>query len=89
MRYVGESSVEIGAWAAIGAGSEITYLVLPESDTIEFTIGGRHGLDLDMSEAGLRRCVAAFSEALDELTTAGTADPDVTTTSRNGTGDSC
>lgn len=78
MTYIGKSGVEIGAWAAIGADSEINYLVLPGSDTIEFTIGGRHGLDLDMSEAGLRRCVAAFSEALDELNAVVTRDTDET-----------
>jgi hypothetical protein len=43
VRYIGRSSVEIGAWAAIGADSEISYLVLPDPDTIEFTIGGRPG----------------------------------------------
>lgn len=76
MRYIGQSGVEIGAWAAIGADSEISYLVLPSADTIEFTIGGRHGLDLDMSEAGLRRCITAFNEALDELDAAQTDDAD-------------
>ncbi len=78
MRYAGESSVEIGAWAAIGADSDIRYVVLPDADTIEFTIGGRHGLDLDMSEGGLRRCITAFSEALDEFNAAATDDADAT-----------
>lgn len=31
---------------------------------VEFTLGGRNGLDLDMSEGGLRRCIATFAEAL-------------------------
>lgn len=75
-RYIGESSVEIGAWAAIGADSEITYLVLPSADTIEFTLGGRHGLDLDMNEAGLRHCITTFSEALDKFNAVVTADAD-------------
>lgn len=78
MRYLSESGVEIGAWAAIGADIEIRYVVLPSADTIEFTIGGRHGLDLDMSEAGLRRCITAFSEALDEFNTIETDGADAT-----------
>ncbi len=74
MRYMSESGVEIGAWAAIGADSEIRYVVLRDADTIEFTIGGRHGLDLDMSEGGLRQCITAFSAALDEWNAVATDD---------------
>jgi hypothetical protein len=74
--YVGQSDVEIGAWAAIGGDSEIRYVVLRDADTIEFTIGGRHGLDLDMSEAGLRRCTTAFNAALAELDAAETDNTD-------------
>jgi hypothetical protein len=76
--YVGQSDVEIGAWAAIGGDSEIRYVVLRNADTIEFTIGGRNGLDLDMSEAGLRRCTTAFNEALAEWDAAQADDTDET-----------
>lgn len=64
MAYTGGSSVQVGAWASVSADSEITYDVLPGSDMIEFTLGGPNGLGLDMSEGGLRRCVATFTEAL-------------------------
>ncbi|MGB9280495.1 MAG: hypothetical protein WCB57_10505 [Pseudonocardiaceae bacterium] len=64
MTYISSSSVQIGAWATVGANSEITYHVLPNADTIEFSLGGRNGLDLEMSQDGLRRCIATFTEAL-------------------------
>ncbi len=67
MRYGLETSVEIGAWVAIDADSEINYMILPAADAIEFSIGGRNGLDLDMDQAGLRCCIAAFTAALDEF----------------------
>jgi hypothetical protein len=65
MTYISSSSVRSGAWATVGANSEITYHVLPDVDVIEFTLGGPNGLDLEMSLAALRRCVAAFTGALD------------------------
>lgn len=74
MAYMSDSTVQIGAWVAVGADSEIVYQVFPGEDTIEFNLGGRHGLDLEMTEAGLRRCISAFSGALDELT--GAAQPE-------------
>ncbi len=64
MTYISSSSVQIGAWATVGANSEITYQVLPNADMIEFSLGGRNGLDLEMSQDGLRRCIATFTEAL-------------------------
>ncbi|MFN2494506.1 MAG: hypothetical protein ABR608_01150 [Pseudonocardiaceae bacterium] len=69
-----DSTVQIGAWVAFGAESEIAYQIFPGTDRIEFTLGGRHGLDLEMTEAGLRRCISAFAGALNELT--GAAIPD-------------
>lgn len=42
----------------------ITYEALPDSDAIEFTLGGRNMLCLNMSEGGLRHCIAIFTEAL-------------------------
>jgi len=68
MAYMSDSTVQIGAWVAVGADSEIAYQVFPGEDTIEFNLGGRHGLDLEMTEAGLRRCISAFAGALEELT---------------------
>jgi hypothetical protein len=56
--------VQIGAWATVGTSSEITYHVLLDADMIEFTIGGRNGLNLEMSKDGLRHCIASFTEAL-------------------------
>jgi hypothetical protein len=64
MTYASRSSVQVGAWAAVSAESEITYHVFPDADIIEFTLGGRNGLDLSMSEGGLQHCVATFTEAL-------------------------
>ncbi|MGQ0719006.1 MAG: hypothetical protein ACT4NP_17170 [Pseudonocardiales bacterium] len=64
MTYVSSSSVHVGAWAAISAESEITYRVYPAADTVEFTLGGGHGLDLQMSEAALRHCLTTFTNAL-------------------------
>ncbi|MGC1731733.1 MAG: hypothetical protein WA731_03595 [Pseudonocardiaceae bacterium] len=64
MTYISSSSVHIGAWATVGADSEITYHVLPAADMIEFSIGGRNVLDLEMTHDGLRRCIATFTDAL-------------------------
>ena len=64
MTYISRSSVQIGAWATVGTDSEITYHVLPDADMIEFSLGGRNGLDLEMNPDGLRRCIATFTEAL-------------------------
>jgi hypothetical protein len=72
LAYISDSAVQIGAWVAFGAESEIEYQILPETGTIEFTLGGRHGLDLEMDEVGLRRCISAFAGALNELTRTGT-----------------
>ena len=47
MTYISSSSVQFGAWATVGTDSEITYHVLPDADMIEFSLGGRNGLDLD------------------------------------------
>ena len=74
MAYMSDSTVQIGAWVAFGAESEIAYQVFPGEDMIEFTLGGRHGLDLAMNEAGLRRCISAFAGALDELISTATRD---------------
>jgi TAP-like protein len=43
---------------------KIIYCVRPDDDMIEFVFGDRDELDLDMTEAGLRRCIATFPEAL-------------------------
>jgi hypothetical protein len=51
-----------------GCHSKITYDVL--LDAIEFTLGGRNGLELQMSEDGLRHCIATFTEALTAFETA-------------------
>ncbi|MGH3943576.1 MAG: hypothetical protein ACRDSI_00775 [Pseudonocardiaceae bacterium] len=40
------------------------YRVYPAADTVEITLGGPNGLDLQMSEAGLRHCVTTFTNAL-------------------------
>ncbi|MGH3945818.1 MAG: hypothetical protein ACRDRY_12575 [Pseudonocardiaceae bacterium] len=64
MTYVSSSTVHVGAWAAVSAKSEITYRVYPAADTVEISLGGGHGLDLQMSEAALRHCVTTFTNAL-------------------------
>ncbi len=67
MTYAISPSVQVGAWASVSANSEITYHVRPEDDMIEFILGGRNGrngLELDMTEGGLHRCIATFTEAL-------------------------
>ncbi len=73
MTYASSSSVHVGAWAAVSAESEITYRVYPTADIVELTLGGGHGLDLQMNEAALRHCVTAFTNALHAFETA-TAD---------------
>ncbi|MGH3822528.1 MAG: hypothetical protein ACRDRA_06770 [Pseudonocardiaceae bacterium] len=77
MTYVSSSSIRISAWAAVHGHSEITYQVYPAQDIAEFTLGGRDGLQLNTSEAGLRQCVAAFTGALDAFDAAALP-PDVT-----------
>lgn len=72
------SSVQISAWAQVDADAEIKYRVDPNEDTAEFDFGGYRGLGLETSEAGLRRFIAVFTEALDEFTAAATAQPDAT-----------
>lgn len=67
--------MHVGAWAAISAESEITYRVYPAADTVEFTLGGGHGLDLQMSEAALRHCVTTFTNALTAFKAATTGLP--------------
>lgn len=76
MTYMTGSSVQVSAWARVGANTEISYHVIPHADAAEFSLGGCGGLGLDMSEAGLRSCIAAFTEALDVFTAGETAQPD-------------
>lgn len=76
MTYAIRPSVQVGAWASVSADSEITYHVEPEDDMIEFILGdrnGRNGLELDMTEGGLRRCIETFTEALTAFKTATTS----------------
>ncbi|MGH3764286.1 MAG: hypothetical protein ACRDS0_01390 [Pseudonocardiaceae bacterium] len=70
MTYVSSSSVHVSACAVVNDHSEITYQVYPAADIAEFTLGGRYGLELQASEAGLRQCVAAFTSALDAFAAA-------------------
>jgi len=70
------SSINLSAWARVDADTRITYHVAPDIDTAEFDLGGRHGLALQTSEAGLRRFIAVFTAALGEFTTAATAQPE-------------
>lgn len=72
------SPVQIDAWVNIGSDTEIRYEVTPAGDDVVVTIGGPDGLTLNMRETALRRCVAAFTAALDEFTTGHPAQPDVT-----------
>lgn len=65
MTYAGGSSVQTETWIRIGADAEICYEVSPAVNDVEFTLGDRDVLTLNMGEAGLRRCVAAFTDALD------------------------
>ncbi len=78
MTYFDRSSVQVGAWAEVDADSGITYDVLPDSDLIEFILGDRNGLQLSMSEGGLRHCIATFTEALTAFEAAAASDPDAT-----------
>ena len=70
MAHLSRPSVHVDVWAAVDANSKITYDVLPAADTIEFTLGGPNGLELQMSEGGLRRCITTFIEALDAFVAA-------------------
>lgn len=76
MTYLAASSVQIDAWVNIGSDTEICYEVTPAVDDVEFTIGGPDGLKLTMREAALRRCVAAFTAALDTFTAGHPAQPE-------------
>ncbi|MGH4022918.1 MAG: hypothetical protein ACRDT0_27530 [Pseudonocardiaceae bacterium] len=67
MTYFIGSTMQVAAWVALGANTEITYRVLAEADTVEFSLGSRNELELQTSEAGLQRCVTEFTAALDEL----------------------
>lgn len=64
MTYAMGSSVRIGASVSLSTNSKIIYYVRPDDDMIQFVFGDRDELDLDMTEAGLRRCIATFTEAL-------------------------
>lgn len=75
MARVSSSSVEVSAWVEVGDHSEITYQVYPAQDVIELTLGGRDGLEMQTSEAGLRRCVAAFTGALEAFEAANASSP--------------
>ena len=50
MPHVSSSSVQVEAWVEVGAQTEITYRVYPESDIIEISVGGSHELELLTSE---------------------------------------
>ncbi|MGH8571757.1 MAG: hypothetical protein ACREX8_04160 [Gammaproteobacteria bacterium] len=76
MTDVGGSSVQVSAWVRVGANTEITYHVIPNAGVAEFSLGGADGLDLDMSEAGLRSCIATFTEALDAFTAVDIVQPE-------------
>jgi hypothetical protein len=64
MGYLG-ASVQVASWAGVDDDVKISYLVFPSQDTIEFTLGSHGELEMRMSEAGLRHCVAAFTSALE------------------------
>lgn len=70
MAHLSRPSVQVDVWAAVDANSKITYDVRPAADTIEFTLGGPNGLELNMSEGGLRHCIVTFTEALNAFKTA-------------------
>lgn len=61
------SSVETDTWVRIGDNTEIHYGVSPAHDDVVLAFDG---LSLNMRQAGLRHCVATFSEALDRRTIA-------------------
>lgn len=64
MAHLSRPSVQVDVLVLVDADSMITYEALPDSDAIEFTLGGRNGLGLNMNEGGLRHCIAIFTEAL-------------------------
>ncbi len=78
MTYLAAPSVQIDAWVNIGSDTEICYEIIPVDDDVEFTIGGRNGLKLTMSEAALRSCVETFTDALDALIAGHPAQPELT-----------
>ena len=75
MRHVSGPSVQVASWAEVDDDIEIRYLVFPAEDTIEFTLGSHGELEMHMSEAGLRHCIAAFTSALDAFEAAAAAQP--------------
>ncbi|MGH3865646.1 MAG: hypothetical protein ACRDQ4_05810 [Pseudonocardiaceae bacterium] len=76
MSYLSSSSVLVSAWVGVDGESAISYQIYPDHDVVEFTLGGRDGLVMQTSEAGLRRCVTEFTSALHELEAAAAAQPD-------------
>lgn len=77
MAYVSSSSVQVSAWVGVDGDSTIAYRIYPDDDMVEFTLGGRDGLEMQTSEDGLRQCVAALTSALDAFEAAA-SQPDAT-----------
>lgn len=75
MHYVERPSVEVASWVGVEDDVEISYLVFPHDDTIEFTLGSHGELAMRMSEAGLRHCLAGFTRALEAFEAAAAAAP--------------
>jgi hypothetical protein len=75
MAYVSSSSVQVSAWVGVDGDSTITYRIYPDEDVVEFTLGGRDGLEMQTDEAGLRQCVAVFTSALEAFEAAAASQP--------------
>jgi hypothetical protein len=65
MQYIERQSVQVASWAGVDDDVEISYLVFPHEDTIEFTLGSYGELEMRMSAAGLRHCLAGLTRALE------------------------
>lgn len=66
-------TMKISAWARVDDDTKITFHVEPNLDTAEFGLGGTNGLCLEASEVGLRRLIAAGTDALGHFTAAAAA----------------
>nr|WP_042189815.1 hypothetical protein [Kibdelosporangium sp. MJ126-NF4]CEL18896.1 hypothetical protein [Kibdelosporangium sp. MJ126-NF4]CTQ95300.1 hypothetical protein [Kibdelosporangium sp. MJ126-NF4] len=56
----------MNCWAEID-DAEIKYLVCPDQQLVEFTIGHDRGLTISMTERALAECAEQFPAALGEL----------------------
>jgi len=59
------NDIIVNAWAQISDDCAVSYVI--SGDDVEFSLGGRDGFQLIVSERGLETLVAACTEALTTL----------------------